>query len=182
MSSKYKFRDQDKLYFVSFAVVYWLDAFIRNEYREIILSSLKYCQKEKGLEVYGWCIMTSHVHMIIGTHGKNMSDIMRDLKSATSISLKKAIKKNMQESRREWLIWMMERAGKMNSNNNGFQFWDQDNHPIELFDNEIMQQKLDYIHNNPVEAGFVEKAEDWLWSSARDYAGGKGLLEIKFIE
>ncbi|MBX9852075.1 MAG: hypothetical protein K2X86_09985 [Cytophagaceae bacterium] len=77
---------------------------------------------------------------------------------------------------------MMERSGKLNKHNGNFQFWREGNHPIELFDNKTMQQKLDYIHDNPVEAGFVEKPEDWLWSSARDYVGGKGLLEILYIE
>jgi REP element-mobilizing transposase RayT len=182
MSSKYKFRDQEKLYFVSFAVVYWLDVFIRNEYREIILDSIRYCQREKGLEVYSWCLMTSHMHMIIGTHNKPMQTIMRDFKSYTSNRMKDEIKNHMEESRKEWLLRMLERAGKLNSNNNNYQFWDQDNHPIELFDNEIMQQKLDYIHNNPVEAGFVDNPENWLWSSARDYAGIKGKLDIKMIE
>jgi putative transposase len=182
MSSKYKFRDQGKLYFVSFAVVYWLDIFIRNEYRDILLNSLETCQSKEGLEIYGWCIMTSHMHMIIGSNGEKMEDIMRDFKTFTSRSLKEAIKNNPQESRKEWMLWMMEKAGKANSNNKDFQFWQQDNHPIELFDNKIMQQKLDYIHNNPVEAGFVDKAEDYLYSSARDYAEGKGMLKIMFIE
>ncbi len=113
---------------------------------------------------------------------RRLTNILGSFKSYTSRNLKEAIKNNPQESRKEWLLWMMKHAGMKNSNNKDFQFWDQDNHPIELFDNEIMQQKLDYIHNNPVEAGFVCKGEDWLWSSAIDYAGGKGMLEIKFIE
>ncbi|UKT65921.1 REP-associated tyrosine transposase [Pedobacter mucosus] len=182
MSTKYKIRDQEQLYFVSFAVVYWLDVFIRNEYKEVLLDSLRYCQKEKGLEVYGWCIMTSHVHLIIVTTGKKMEDILRDFKSHTSTQLRKMIKNNQQESRREWLLWMMERAGNKNSNNNGYQFWQQDNHPIELWDNYMKEQKLDYLHENPVKSGFVSKAEDYLYSSARDYCGEKGLLEIKLIE
>jgi hypothetical protein len=77
---------------------------------------------------------------------------------------------------------MMERAGKKNGNNNKFQFWQQDNHPIELWDNYMMQQKLDYIHNNPVSSGFVLNPEDYLYSSAKDYTGEKGLIEIKLIE
>ena len=56
MSSKYKFHDPDKLYFVSFAVVYWIDLFVRNEYKDILLESWRYCQSHKGLELYGWCI------------------------------------------------------------------------------------------------------------------------------
>jgi len=66
MSTKYKFRDQSKLYFISFAVVYWIDVFIRNEYKDILLDSWRYCQKAKGLELYAWCIMSSHVHMMTG--------------------------------------------------------------------------------------------------------------------
>ena len=61
MSKKYKFADNDKIYFVSFAVTNWIDLFIRNEYREEILNSIKYCQTYKDLELYGWRIMTSHL-------------------------------------------------------------------------------------------------------------------------
>lgn len=182
MSSKYKFKDQDRLYFISFSVVYWLDIFIRNEYREILLDSIRYNQENKGLEVYSWCIMTSHVHMIIGSHGQKMETIMQGMKSVTSRDLKQAIVNNEKESRREWLIEMMEYAGKQNNYNGKFQLWQEGNHPIELSNNKIMDQKLDYIHNNPVKAGFVSLPEDYLYSSARDYAGEKGLLEIMFIE
>lgn len=88
-------------------------------------------------------------------------------------------KEGFGESRREWVLWIMQRAGKKNSNNVGFQFWQQHFHPIELSTNELLEQKLDYIHRNPVEAGFVENAEDWFYSSAKDYCGlGKGMLEI----
>jgi putative transposase len=115
MSTKYKIRDQQKLYFVSFAVVYWLDVFIRNEYKTILLDSLKHCQKTKGLEIYAWCIMTSHVHSIIGTTGNKMEDILRDFKSFTSRSLRNAIQEHPAESSRKWMLWLMERAGKKNS-------------------------------------------------------------------
>ncbi len=182
MSSKYKIRDQSLPYFVSFATVYWLDLFIRNEYREVLLDSIRYCQKEKGLEVYAWCIMTSHVHLIIGTSGNRIEDILRDFKSHTSRMLRKSIAEHPQESRREWLLWMMERAGKKNGNNKGFQLWQQDNHPIELWDNYMSKQKLEYLHQNPVVSGFVSLSQDYVYSSARDYAGEKGLLEIKFLE
>lgn len=182
MSNKYKFLDQSKLYFVTFTVVYWMDIFIRNEYRDLLVDNLRHCQKEKGLEIYAWVIMTSHVHLIIGKGKENMEDILRDLKSYSSKQLKRAIQNHPCESRKEWILWMLERAGKMNSQNKHFQFWIQDNHPVELFDNKIMEQKLEYIHKNPVEAGFVDKAEEYLYSSARDYCGIKGLLDIKHID
>jgi len=87
MSKKYKFSDNSKLYFVSFSVTNWIDLFIRNDYKEILLASIRYCQKEKEMEVYGWCIMTSHVHLIIGTKGNPLSNIMRDLKRLTAEEL-----------------------------------------------------------------------------------------------
>jgi putative transposase len=181
MSTKYKIRDQEKIYFVSFAVINWIDVFIRNEYKDILIESLQYCQKNKGLEVYAWCIMTSHVHLIIGTEDKPMESILRDFKSFTSTKLKSAIADNPQESRKEWMLWMMKRAGSKNVNNTDFQFWQQSNHPIELWDNYMMEQKLEYIHNNPVAAGFVDTAESYLYSSARDYSNEKGILNIKLI-
>lgn len=105
MSRKYKIADQESLYFVTLTVVYWIDLFIRNEYRELLLDSIRYCQANKGLKVFSWCIMTSHVHLIIGTTDKPMQDIIRDLKRYTSIALRKSIDNNPQESRKHWLQW-----------------------------------------------------------------------------
>jgi len=73
---------------------------------------------------------------------------------------------------------MMERAGKKNGNNADFQFWQQDNHPLEISSQDMVWQKLEYTYNNPVKAGIVEKPEDYLYSSARDYNGLKGMLDI----
>lgn len=186
MSRKYKIRDQDKLYFVTFTVINWIDVFIRNEYRNMFLESVRFCQKNKGLEVYAWCIMTSHIHMILGANGAyKLEDIIRDLKSFTSRGIRKLLeeKDNLGESRKDWMIDMMKKTGTRNSNNKDFQFWQQHNHPIELSTNELLDQKLEYIHNNPIEAGFVESPEMWQYSSAKDYYGkGKGELDILFIQ
>ncbi len=110
MSSKYKFSDQDKLYFISFAVINWIDVFIRKEYKDILIDSFKHCIEKKGLEVYGWCIMTSHVHMLIGTNQDKMEHIIRDLKRHTSEKLRSAITNNYAESRKEWMLAMMIKA------------------------------------------------------------------------
>jgi putative transposase len=181
MSRNYKIRDQSKVYFVSFATVNWIDVFIRREYKEIVTDSFKYCIANKGMELYAWCIMSSHVHLIIGSTGEKMEDILRDMKRHTSKKILKAIEENIQESRRDWMLWMFKRAGQHNPNNETYQFWQQNNHPIELFSNEVMQQKLDYIHNNPIEAGFVNEAHEYSYSSAIDYSGGKGLIDIMYI-
>ncbi len=180
MSRKYKFHDNDKLYFISFATVYWIDVFIREEYMQVIIDSWKHCQEKKGLEIYGWIIMPSHIHMIIGSKKDKLEDIVRDMKKHTSLTLKESIKNNNFESRKEWMMWMFERAGKKNSNNNDWQFWQQHNKPTEIKNQEMFDKTLDYIHQNPVLAGFVIRPEDWKYSSARDFCGMKGLVELSY--
>ena len=170
MSRAYKFVDPSQAYFVSFATVNWIDVFTRKEYCEIVVESLRYCQENKGLVLYGWCIMPSHLHLIMATEAEPLEDILRDFKKYTSTQLLKAITAHPGESRKEWMLWMFERAGKRNPNNTRYQFWQQNNQPISLFSAIVFEQKLTYLHQNPVAASFVNKAEDWHWSSARNYA------------
>ena len=134
------------------------------------------------MELYAWCIMSSHVHLFIGTNAEKLENIMRDMKKHTSANLKACIKVHPQERRREWLLWMMERAGKENGNNSNFQLWRQDNHPILLDDMKKLHHSLDYIHNNPVVAGIVEKAEDYMYSTARNYHNLPGKIDVIRID
>jgi len=181
MSRKYKFHNQSGAYFVTFSVINWIDVFIRPNYTDILLDSFKFCQKDKGLILYAWCIMPSHVHLIMGTQKDPMQNILRDFKSFTSRKLKEEICSYPKESRKKWMLWMMKSAGLNNGNNNDWQFWQQHNHPIELFSSKIIYQKLIYLHFNPVKAGFVERPEYWKYSSAKDYFGEKGLLDVEII-
>ena len=182
MSSKYKFYNPDGTYFVTFAVVRWVDVFTRDIYREIILDSLKYCQTEKGLRLHAYVIMTNHLHLIVSREGKNLlENIMRDLKKFTSSQLIKAIKNNPYESRKEWMLEIFETEGRKNPNNRHYQFWQQDNHPIELATNKMIDQRLEYLHNNPVKQGFVKNAEDYPWSSISNYIGEKGMIDVEII-
>jgi len=81
VSGKYKIRDQDKIYFVTFSVVQWIDVFTRSVYKEILIENLKYCQGNKGLEIYAWCLMSNHIHLIVGRDGQEkIHDIIRDFK------------------------------------------------------------------------------------------------------
>lgn len=183
MARKYAIRSQHHFYFVTFTTVYWLDVFTREEYKSIFLDSIRYCQKEKGLKVGAWCIMTNHIHLAIGTSGQNkLQDIIRDLKSFTSRHIRKYMENNPFESRKDWMLALLKKAGECNPANKDFQLWQQHSHPIELSGNHIIQQRIDYIHNNPVKAQFVEEPADWLYSSARDYEGRKGLIDLCFLD
>ncbi len=166
---------------MSFATVYWLDVFIRDHYSWALMESLDFCRKNKGMEIYAWCIMPSHIHLIFRAKNNNPGGLLRDFKTYTSKKIQALILDNPQESKKEWMIWMMKRAGAKNSNVKGRQFWQQHNKPIELWSPKVINQKVDYIHFNPVESGFVNEPHDWKYSSAIDYSGGKGLLEIDYI-
>lgn len=178
MSRSYKISNPEGVYFISFAVVDWMDVFTRRSYKDILVDSLKHCQENKGLKLYSWVIMSNHVHLIAGAKEGNLSDILRDFKKYTSKQVLKAIQENPQESRKEWLLESFKKAGAKNSNNTNYQFWRQDNQPKELTDNYLIDQKTNYLHNNPVSEGYVEHAEDYLYSSAKNYAGMQGLLEV----
>jgi len=167
--SSYKIGDQNALHYLTFATVNWIDVFTCKKYRDVLIDSLAYCRKEKGLELYGYVIMSNHVHLIArAKEGFALSDILRDLKKHTCKQIVKLIE-NEPESRREWLLQIMADHGAKNDKNKTYQWWRNDNHPIELHSNAVIKQKLDYIHNNPVEAGIVEKPEEYLYSSASNY-------------
>ena len=176
MSRKYKFHNPEGVYFVSFAIQGWVDIFTRNEYKNILVENLKFCQKQKGLEIFSWCIMTNHVHLIIRAGGEELlQNILRDYKKFTSKAIIQEITENIQESRKEWLLEQFKTP-------EGIRFWRGDNKPIELWSNAVLDQKINYIHQNPVEEGIVFRAEDYVYSSAADYAGEKGLLNIIVIK
>ena len=165
MSESYKIHS-DGLYFVSFSVVGWMDVFIRRAYQDILVDSIAFCQKNKNLKLYFYCIMPSHVHFIALSENGNLTDILRDFKSFTAKAVMDAIENNLQESRREWLMNQFKFHGSISSQKQEKQFWKHDNHPFYLYSNKMTQQKVDYIHFNPVEAGFVNEPQEWRLSSA----------------
>jgi putative transposase len=179
----YKIRNKKEIHFITFAVVEWLDVFTRQLYRDILLDSLRFCQKEKGLILNCWCVMSNHVHLIAGAENFDLSNILRDFKKFTSKQIISAIQNHPGESRKDWMMRVFREQGSNNSRNKEFQFWRQENHPVELFSPKVTVQKMQYVHDNPVRAGIVDKPEDYLYSSARAYKfkGQPCLLDVVFL-
>ena len=147
--SGFKIHNHQQAHFITFAVVDWIDVFTRPAYKQTIIESLTYCRKEKGLQIYGWCLMTNHLHLVISARkGYNLSDILRDFKKYTSKTILEDLENNSKESRREWMLWMFKKAGFHNSNNKKYQFWRQDNRPMEITSNAFFTQKMEYMHYN----------------------------------
>ena len=177
MPAAYQIKEQDQLYFITLQVVFWIDIFTRESYRKIVVENLAYCQKHKGLEIYGWVIMSNHLHLLVRSNTDSLSDTLRDFKSYTSKKILDEIENGI-ESRRDWMLKLFKEAASRHKRNSVYQVWTHENHAVHFFSNEFTQQKLNYIHNNPVKAGIVDRAEDYKYSSAISYADGDGLLEV----
>ena len=156
----------NELFFITMTIVNWIDLFTRQIYFDFIIDNLSYCQKNKGLEVYEYVIMTNHIHMICLGNDKPLSDILRDFKTFTSKELVKLIKNNPYESRKDWMLDAFRKAGENNPLNKNYQVWQNFNSPTLLDSPYLIDQKSEYIHNNPVVSGFVSEPWEYYYSSA----------------
>ena len=177
MKEGYIIRDQAKAHFITMTVVDWIDVFSRKIYRDIVVDSLNYCIKNKGMILYGYVIMSNHIHMIIQSEDEKLSELIRDFKKFTAKTVLDQIQAE-NESRKEWMLERFKKATETHQRNKNYQFWQLNNHPEEVYSERFLWSKLDYIHLNPVRAGIVEKASHYTYSSAQNYINGKGLVNV----
>ncbi|MGZ5282875.1 MAG: REP-associated tyrosine transposase [Bacteroidia bacterium] len=168
MSEKYK-TYEGGLFFVTLTVVGWIDVFTRSEYCDEIIKNLNFCIEKKGLHVYAFVIMSNHLHLIASVDQGLLSAVLRDFKSFTAKSIINMINENPQESRKEWLLYMFEYFAKGNKHNSQYQFWQHNNHPIDLVSNKFIDQRVNYIHENPVKANLVNETQNYIYSSANPF-------------
>jgi REP element-mobilizing transposase RayT len=177
MPTGYQIKDQEACYFLTLQIVEWVDVFSRQNYRDVIIENLKYCQANKGLQIFAFVIMSNHIHILARSETGTLSDTIRDFKSYTSKVILTKIEAET-ESRRYWMLQIFRSAAAIHKRNSKYQFWTQENHAVEVFSNKFIEQKVDYIHNNPVRAGIVDLSEEYLYSSARNYGDKKGILDV----
>lgn len=178
---KYLITDQQEVYFLTLTVIDWVDVFTRKDNKLIIVDSLNYCIENKGLEVFAYVIMSNHVHLIVrAKEGFVLSHILRDFKKFTSKQLVVKIAE-IGESRREWLLNKFAFEAKRTARAKNYKLWRDDNHAISLEKREWIEQRLNYIHQNPVRQMIVSNCEEYVFSSAIDYADGKGLVNVSHI-
>jgi REP element-mobilizing transposase RayT len=182
MSTKYKATTTEEGYFITITTVGWIDVFTRLNQKNLLINALKYCQKNKGLEIYGYCIMSSHIHLLCkGTEGFILSDIIRDFKKFTSKRIVQTII-DEPESRREWMLDYFQKACEHLKKNQTYKVWQNGYHAEHIYSNTFIRQKIDYIHNNPVKDKIVTSAEDYYFSSARNYAGLENDLDLVLLD
>lgn len=182
MSTKYKATTTEQAYFITITTVGWVDVFTRLNQKYIIINALDYCCKSKGLEIYAYCLMPSHLHMLCkSVEGVLLSDVMRDFKKFTSKKIVDAVK-DEPESRREWLLPHFQKACEHLKREQGYKVWQDGYHAEIVESNWFIKQKVDYIHNNPVKDKIVTLPEDYYFSSARNYAGLDNDLDVVLLD
>jgi len=182
MSTKYKATTTDEAYFINITTVGWIDVFTRLNQKYNIINALEYCQRNKGLEIYAYVVMSSHVHLLCkATDDFILSDVIRDFKKFTSKKIIQTIT-NEPESRREWMLSYFQKACEHLKREQNYKVWQDGYHAERVETNRFIKQKVDYIHNNPVKDKTVASPEDYYFSSARNYAGLDNDLEVIVLD
>ncbi len=168
---RYKITDPKLPHFVTCTVLHWIPVFTRPDTVEIILDSLRFLMQD-GLKVYAYVILENHLHLAV--QSQQLDKDMARFKSYTA----KQIIKHLDQNHVTQILEQLAFYKKKHKSGRDYQFWQEGIHPEWIQDEKMMRQKIEYIHQNPVKRGYVEKAEHWRYSSAINYEGEPGLLEV----
>jgi putative transposase len=173
MRSRYKVTAEDRIYFITSTIVEWIPVFTTKSYFDLIIQSLTFCRGHKGLQLFGYVILDNHFHAMVT--GPNLARIITDLKKFTA----RSIIDQLQWDRKGWLLNQLAYYKKRHKTQSDYQIWQEGYHPELIIFGEMLTQKLDYIHYNPVKRGLVTTPEHWLHSSARNYLlGDSSMIEL----
>lgn len=176
MRSRYKIAELESPHFITCTIVGWLPVFTRIKYLDIITASLSFCRQQKGLRLHAYVILDNHLHLVVSAD--NLSQVIRDFKRHTA----KEILAAARQEDKQWLLKQFEFFKGAHKGESQHQVWQEGFHPQAITTGDMLRQKLDYIHYNPVRIGLVDRPEDWRYSSARNYLGQDGVLEIDSVE
>ncbi len=177
----YVIRNESATHFLTFQVEKWVDVFTREHYKQIIVKALDYCRKEFGLKVFGYVIMSNHIHAIFQNPKGTLSKNITTFKKFTGREIIQAIQ-TIPESRADWMLKRFEFSLPYSNTRADHKFWRADNHAKEIYSQQFLLEKLNYIHNNPVRAGWVYEPEHYLYSSARNYNKLISVVEIDVLD
>lgn len=176
----FQITDQNAVYFLTLRIENWIDIFVRKEYKLEVVDSLNFCVERKGLEIYAWCLMSNHLHLLCRSKEPfKLSETMHDFKKYTAMRILTSLEIESIESRADWILRLLKVKGQTQKRIKKFKFWKDGLHAIFVEGADFFDQKFHYIHQNPVRAMIVDEPEAYLFSSARDYAGIKGLVKLE---
>jgi len=176
MRSSYKIFHNECVYFITSTTVEWIPVFTSQKYFDILIASMKYCREEKSLSIFAYVILDNHFHLLC--QAPELSKTIQSLKRHTA----KCILEQLEADHKKWMLNLFSYYKKMHKTASDHQVWQEGFHPQEIMNEEMLVNKIEYIHYNPVRRGLVKKPEHWIFSSATDYDDGHGVLEIDRLE
>ena len=176
MRSRYKIAELESPHFITCTTVGWLPVFTRQKYLDIITASLSFCRQQKGLRLHAYVILDNHLHLVVSAD--NLSQVIRDFKETYC----QRNPGGRPQDNKQWLLKQFEFFKSGHKGESQHQVWQEGVHPQAITTEDMLRQKLDYIHYNPVKIGLVDRPEDWRYSSARNYLGQAGVMEIDLVE
>lgn len=171
--SRYRVYESFSPHFLTCTVVKWSPLFIDPNLIEILYASLRFMQKHNRLTIYAYVIMDTHLHLVAAS--ANLSKEIANYKSFTA----RRIIDTLEEKKEKKLLEQLAQAKALHKKDRQFQVWQEGSHPQLLQNEAMMRQKIEYIHNNPVKRGLVDEQVQWVYSSAANYAGLPGLLDVE---
>ncbi len=173
MRSRYKITTEAGIYFVTSTIVEWLPVFTTKPYFDLMLQSLTFCRRHKDLQLFSYVILDNHFHLIVGS--PHLGQILTDFKKFTA----RKIVDQLTAERKGWLLNQLAYYKKRYKTKSDYQVWQEGLHPQLIHSHEMLVQKIEYIHYNPVKRGLVAAPEHWLHSSARNYLlGDTSVIEL----
>ena len=170
--SRYQICDSSYPHFLTATINNWPPVFTRPETMDIVLESWRFLQADSGFGLFGYVILENHVHLVARSQ-----DLGKDIKRFKSYTAK-AILAYLRDCKADRLLRLLEICKRKHKKESIYQIWEEGSHPQIIENESVLIQKLDYIHQNPVMRGYVDLAEHWRYSSARDYDGQEGLIDI----
>jgi len=171
--SRYKVYEPTHPYFITCTVLHWIPLFTRPESVEILFESFRYLQKNDNFKLFGYVILENHLHMIAGSD--DISQSIKKFKSYTA----KVLLELLQVNRVQTILDQLAFYKKAHKTQTTYQLW-QEGSAFKLIQSEAMMlERINYIHNNPIKRGYVDEAAHWRYSSARNYEGKEGLIDVE---
>jgi len=171
--SRYKIYEPTHPHFVTCTILHWLPIFTRKESVQIIIDSLKFLQEKDNLKLYAYVILENHLHMVL--QSDDLAKTMESFKKYTANEILKLLK----EENVKTLLEQFKFYKKAHKTDKVYQIWEEGYQPKLMQTDAMMISKIEYIHENPVKRGYVDNAVHWRYSSARDYEGVGGLIDVE---
>ncbi len=177
MRSRYKIYEKEAAHFITSTIVEWIPIFVNQAYFDILVSAFNFCVQHKNLSIFAWVILDNHFHLVC--QAPELGKVIQSLKRHTARKIVEQIKAD----NKTWILNLFAYYKKRHKKESDYQVWQEGFHPKLISSEEMLVQKIEYIHNNPVNRGYVEKPEHWRYSSARSfYSGEESLVTLTSLD